>query len=322
MAASRLTEHNRPHDRPITGDHRPAATIRPRPGRAFVFIELLVMIAVISLLIALLIPALQGARKQGQKTVCLSNQRQLILAWLAYASEYDGNIVDGNPGRLVKETSGSRVIRITEGWLGAAFWNPASRSELIHNPDKGALWPWIRNVDVYRCPGGRPGHPATYSTLISANGTAAEGTYWPQSAGGKLAGKRLGSTVLFLTKLTDIISPGAAQRAVFIDIGQTPARNDFYVHYLYPKWSAQSVPPIRHREGTTLSMADGHAEYWKWQGSETANVPRKLIRLRHFSMEVLDGGDYEPQTEDGLYDLQRLQKATWGRLGYSTHPKP
>jgi len=31
--------------------------------------------------------------------------------------------------------------------------------------------------------------------------------------------------------------------------------------------------------------------------------------------ELLEA-DYEPQTEDGLYDLQRLQRATWGRLGY------
>lgn len=321
MTTTRLTEHNRPHDWPVTGGHRPVATIRPHRNRAFMLIELLVVIAVISLLMALLIPALRGARRQGQKTVCLSNHRQLILAWLAYASEYHGNIVDGNPGRMTKITRGSRVVQIKQGWLGTAFWSPTSRSELIHNPDKGALWPWIKNVDVYRCPLGRPGHPATYSTLISANGTPAEGTYWPQS-GGEVTSKRLGSTVLFLTKLTDIVSPSAAERAVFIDIGQTPARNDFYVYYLYPKWSAQSVPPIRHREGTTLSMADGHAEYWKWQGSETANVPRKLIRLRHFSMEVLDGGDYEPQTENGLYDLQRLQKATWGRLGYSTHPEP
>jgi prepilin-type processing-associated H-X9-DG protein len=290
--------------------------------RAFVLIELLVVIAVISLLISLLIPALRSAREQGHRTVCLSNHRQLILAWLAYASEHDGKIVDGHPGRMTRITRGSRVIEIREGWLGRAFWNPASRSELINNPDKGALWPWIRNLDVYRCPQGRPGHPATYGTLISANGMPAEGTYWPQSGGADVVSRRSGSTVLFLTKLTDIISPGAAQRAVFIDIGQIPARNDFYAHYLYPKWSAQSVPPVRHREGTTLSMADGHAEYWKWQGSETANVPRRLIRLKRFSMEVLDGGDYQPQTEDGLYDLQRLQKATWGRLGYSTPQKP
>jgi hypothetical protein len=27
--------------------------------------------------------------------------------------------------------------------------------------------------------------------------------------------------------------------------------------------------------------------------------------------------DYEPQTEDGLQDLQRMQRVVWGRLGYS-----
>jgi hypothetical protein len=31
---------------------------------------------------------------------------------------------------------------------------------------------------------------------------------------------------------------------------------------------------------------------------------------------------YEPQTEDGLCDLQRLQRATWGRLGYSAEVSP
>lgn len=32
--------------------------------------------------------------------------------------------------------------------------------------------------------------------------------------------------------------------------------------------------------------------------------------------------DYEPQTDDGRYDLQRLQKAIWGRLGYSPGAGP
>ena len=131
-------------------------------------------------------------------------------------------------------------------------------------------------------------------------------------------GKRVGSTVLRLTRLTDIVSPGAAQRAVFLDYGQTPINGDFYVHYLYPRWAFMSPPPIHHRDGATLSMADGHVEYWRWS-RETVEMPRELsgrpdpLRPR---WEYLEGGDYEPQTEDGLYDLQRLQKATWGRLGY------
>ncbi|MGB2866242.1 MAG: hypothetical protein WBC05_23120, partial [Sedimentisphaerales bacterium] len=91
----------------------------------------------------------------------------------------------------------------------------------------------------------------------------------------------------------------------------------FYVHYLYPRWPRISPPPIHHRDGATLSMADGHAEYWKWKGRETVEMPRELLPVGSVFSELLEGwNDYVPQTEDGLYDLQRLQKATWGRLGY------
>jgi hypothetical protein len=64
-------------------------------------------------------------------------------------------------------------------------------------------------------------------------------------------------------------------------------------------------------------MADWHTEYWKWKSNETVEVPRELLPSRGAFMELLEGwDDYEPQTEDGMYDLQRLKKATWGRLGY------
>jgi len=142
----------------------------------------------------------------------------------------------------------------------------------------------------------------------------------------QLIGKRVGSTVLLLTNLTDIVSPGASQRAVFIDTGQaTGFSNDFRVEYLYPKWSKSSPPPIRHSDGVTLSMADGHAEYWKWKGRETVEMPRKLLHGRDLTSTVTHerlSDDYEPRTEDGLYDLQRLQRATWGRLGYSAEQAP
>ena len=126
--------------------------------------------------------------------------------------------------------------------------------------------------------------------------------------------------MLRLTKLTDIVSPGAGQRAVFIDDGQFST--GFDVCYLYPKWRQPSPPPKHHNGGVTLSMADGHAEYWKWRGRETVNMPRKLVPFRDLFYEWIEEGDYDPQTEDGLYDLQRLQRATWGRLGYSTEEEP
>ncbi len=291
--------------------------------KGFTLIELLVVIAVIVLLIAILIPVLNLTRELAQRAVCLSNLRQLTLAWLAYADENDDKIVCGLPfGRMIERHIDR--VEVLESWVGRAFLFPESRSELVENPSKGALWPWIRDVDIYRCPRGRPGHAATYSILAAANGFPVEGTLWEGSAASTLLkpGTRLNSTVLRFTRLTDIFSPGAAQRAVFIDEGQTPDGSGFYVHYLYPKWYRYAPPPIRHGDGTTISMSDGHAEYWKWKGRETVNVPRKLTPLSGLFTEVLDGGDYMPQTEEGLYDLQRVQRATWGRLGYSVEGAP
>jgi len=297
--------------------------------KGFTLIELLVVIAVIALLMAILIPVLRSARELGRRAVCLSNLRQLTLAWLAYAAEYDSKIVDG--GAFGTHTRGRLTVK---GWAGTAFLprNSQSRAELIKHHDKGALWPWIKDIDIYRCPRGRPGHAITYTIVVSANGrNNVEGTYVPGRGGHPISrgsdfyviGKRIGSTVLRLTKLTDIVSPGAGQRAVFIDTGQSDS--DFYVHYLYLMWK-NNPAPIHHRDGVTLSMADGHAEYWKWKGRETVvNMPRKLFPLREYTnlfYEMLEGPavpgwkGYEPQTEDGLYDLQRLQRATWGRLGY------
>jgi len=289
----------------------------------FTLIELLVVISIIALLMAILIPVLRSAREFGQRAVCLSNLRQLTLAWIAYAEENDDKIVSGLPfGRSVQRDVGR--VEIVESWVGQAFHFPESRSELVENPNKGALWPWIKDVDIYRCPRGRPGHTVTYSILSAANGFPVEGTLWAGSDAATLLkpGTRVNGTVLRFTKLTDILSPGAGQRAVFIDMDQTPSGSGFYVHYLYPKWYRYSPPPIRHGDGTTLSMADGHAEYWKWNGRETISMPRKLVPVRSLLKEELEGDDYEPQTEDGMYDLQRLQKATWGRLGYSTKQTP
>jgi len=279
-----------------------------------------VVIAVIALLIAILIPALRFAKEQAHRVVCMSNLRQLTLAWVAYADDNDGKLVSGRAfgtsGR--GSVSGGRRRPILKGWVGYDFSPSKSRPFWIPDPDKGALWSYIRDVKIYRCPRGLPGHLVTYATVIAANGADVEGTSMENSGGWDLteSGVRVRRTVLKLTRLTDISSPGAAQRAVFVDMGQTPTSSDFYVSYLYPKWKEFSPPPIHHRDGATLSMADGHAEYWKWKGRETVEMPRVLVPMRSVFAELLEGDDYEPRTEDGLYDLQRLQKATWGRLGY------
>lgn len=57
--------------------------------RAFTLIEMLVTMAVIAILAAVLLPVFIAARQAAKRAACLSNQRQLGLAWRMYAEDSD-----------------------------------------------------------------------------------------------------------------------------------------------------------------------------------------------------------------------------------------
>ena len=142
--------------------NRPAGRLagrvrRDRPdGAAFTLIELLVVIAVIALLLAILIPVLRSARERAQRVVCMSNLRQLTLAWVLYAEDNDGKLVSG----VTLDLPVSPDVYV-KGWVGEAFMFPEGRSAIVETPDKGLLWPYIRNEKIYRCPPG-PGRPCNH----------------------------------------------------------------------------------------------------------------------------------------------------------------
>ena len=67
-----------------------------RPAHGFTLIELLVVVAIIALLVSILLPTLEEARALAKRTVCMTNQRSIILGVHTYGMDYQGQIPPSN----------------------------------------------------------------------------------------------------------------------------------------------------------------------------------------------------------------------------------
>ena len=121
----------------------------PRPRRGFTLIELLVVISIIAVLISLIAPAVQSARKSARKLQCLNNMKQMGLASANFASGRRGQL----PFILAPDTSNT----VQQSWCIQLlpFLDQAALSQEIATDPAGtgtnSTWTNVY-LSVFKCP--------------------------------------------------------------------------------------------------------------------------------------------------------------------------
>src|SRR5205807_1359283 len=117
-----------------------------RKSKAFTLVELLVVIGIIALLISILLPALQQAKKQANQIKCMSNMRTIMQAMTMYESENKNTLMFPNWG---PPTAGN-VSVYNFGWLYETDIPKPPYSEL--DTRSGMVYLYIKQTAIFHCP--------------------------------------------------------------------------------------------------------------------------------------------------------------------------
>ena len=248
-------------------------TLHARSGPAFSLIELLVVLAVISILGSLLLPTLARARANATSAVCMNNLKQLQVGWWMYV--HDNN--DSLPPNIQRRPEWD-LLNTTGSWvLGNAVLDATTA-----NIKAGVMFPHVGSSSVYRCPADKSkvrDHPAllrtrSYSLQMWLNSESMTG----------MMQDGIEESPFDLKKYSRIVDPAPGRALVFIEehelsiddgcfkIGNPwairattgePASSPNLDKSSWAEWVDYRAD--RHNNGANLSFADGHVEPHHWR---------------------------------------------------------
>ncbi len=240
------------------------STVFPLPtrGSGFTLIELLVVIAIIAILAAMLLPALTKAKLRATGSACLSNQKQLALAWVMYNNDNQERLVNflGSPN--AKNDMPWRYSFPPKPPVIPAGTSAEDRIRLTIEAGyrQGALFPYAPNPGIIHCPGDR---------RIGLK--AGSGYTFPSVSP---VGTLNGETPVFY-KATQISRPSEK----FLWVEENDPRGDNLGSWIMNQAGTEAngftdsrwidSPASFHGSSSTFNWADGHSSLRKWLNPAT-----------------------------------------------------